>query len=280
MSGAPTSNGPQVSAGAAAAPARRARDRSRRSRDLIDAVTPEHPVFVNRFDRSMFLANSARAQAGAASPRARRIRRTARSSRTRAGRPTGILKGSAADIVRRVIPPIPFEQRLTQVRAVLKEAREGGVTTMQDLTSAEQLRAYQELQRRGELTSRIMLRPTLDNVTHTPRTRHLARLRRRVAALHRLQGVGRRHHGQQRRDVLRAVHARSEEQGPAARHHAARRAGRRGDGDDRRAALHRLPTWQPREAARGGGREPASRRTSTRSATRATGSSSTSTRSC
>ena len=62
---------------------------------------------------------------------------------------------------------MPFEQRLVQVRAVLKEAREGGVTTMQDLTSAEQLRAYQELQRRGELTSRILLRPTLDNVTHT-----------------------------------------------------------------------------------------------------------------
>ena len=49
--------------------------------------------------------------------------------------------------MRKVIPPVPFEQRLVQVRAVLKEAREGGVTTMQDLTSAEQLRAYQELQR-------------------------------------------------------------------------------------------------------------------------------------
>ena len=83
------------------------------------------------------------------------------------GRLTGLLKGSAADLVRKVIPPVPFEQRLVQVRAVLKEAREGGVTTMQDLTSAEQLRAYQELQRRGELTSRIMLRPTLDQVVHT-----------------------------------------------------------------------------------------------------------------
>jgi hypothetical protein len=83
------------------------------------------------------------------------------------GRPTGILKGSAADLVRRVIPPVPFEQRLVQVRAVLKEAREGGVTTMQDLTSAPQLRAYQELQRGGGLSCRIMLRPTLDNVTHT-----------------------------------------------------------------------------------------------------------------
>ena len=136
------------------------------SRDLIDAATPGHPVFVNRFDRSMFLANSlalklAGITESTPAPANGEIVKDA------AGRLTGILKGAAADLVRRVIPPVPFEQRLVQVRAVLKEAREGGVTTMQDLTSAEQLRAYQELKRRGELTSRIMLRPTLDNVTHT-----------------------------------------------------------------------------------------------------------------
>ena len=136
------------------------------SRDLIDAVTRNHPVFVQRFDRSMYLANSlALKQAGITeqtpNPPGGEIVKDAN------GRLTGVLKGSAADLVRKVIPPIPFEQRLVQVRAVLKEAREGGVTTMQDLTSAEQLRAYQELQRRGELTARIMLRPTLDNVVHT-----------------------------------------------------------------------------------------------------------------
>lgn len=136
------------------------------SRELIDAVTPSHPVFVQRFDRSMFLANSlALKLAGITDstpdPPNGEIVKDAN------GRLTGILRGTAADLVRRVIPPIPFEQRLVQVRAVLKEAREGGVTTMQDLTSAEQLRAYQALQQRGELTSRIMLRPTLDNVVHT-----------------------------------------------------------------------------------------------------------------
>ena len=135
------------------------------TRDLIDAATPDHPVFVNRFDRSMFLANSralalAKIDAQTPNPPDGEIVKDA------AGRPTGILKGSAADLVRRVIPPIPFEQRLVQVRAVLKEARESGVTTMQDLTSGDQLRAYQELKRKGELTARIMLRPTLDNVAH------------------------------------------------------------------------------------------------------------------
>jgi predicted amidohydrolase YtcJ len=134
-------------------------------KDLIDAVTPDHPVFVNRFDRSMFLANSlalklANVTESTPNPPNGEIVKDA------SGKLTGVLKGSAADLVRKVIPPIPFEQRLVQVRAVLKEAREGGVTTMQDLTSADQLRAYQELQKRGELTSRIMLRPTLDNVTH------------------------------------------------------------------------------------------------------------------
>lgn len=130
------------------------------TRDLIDPVTPDHPVLVNRFDRSMYLANSralALAQIDAATPNPP----GGEIVRDSSGRPTGILKGEAAEMVRRVIPPIPFAQRLIQVRAVLREAREGGVTTIQDLTSPEQLRAYQELQRAGELTSRIMLRPTL-----------------------------------------------------------------------------------------------------------------------
>ena len=48
-----------------------------------------------------------------------------------------------------------------QVRAVLREAREGGVTTIQDLSSAEQVMAYQELRRMGELTARINIRPQL-----------------------------------------------------------------------------------------------------------------------
>jgi predicted amidohydrolase YtcJ len=135
------------------------------SRDLIDAATPRHAVLLNRFDRSVYLANSRALELAGISdatpnPDGGEI------VKDRAGRPTGILKGTAVDLVRRVIPPVPFAQRLVQVRAVLKEAREGGVTTMQDLTSGPQLLAYQELARQGELTARIMLRPTLDTVPH------------------------------------------------------------------------------------------------------------------
>ena len=135
-------------------------------RDLIDDVTPDHPVLVNRFDRYVYLANSlALEMAGITdatpSPPGGMI------AKDEDGRVTGILTGSAVDLVRAAITPKSFEQRLTEVRAVLQEAREGGVTTIQDITTSEQLRAYQELHARGELTARINIRPSLDNVTHT-----------------------------------------------------------------------------------------------------------------
>ena len=134
-------------------------------RSYVDPLTPDHPVFVNRFDRSAYFANALALRAAGidettTAPPGGAIEKDAR------GRLTGILKGAAADLVLRVIPPIPFEQRLTQVRAVLREAGEGGVTTMQDLSTAPQLAAYQELRRRGELTARIMLRPQLWEVGH------------------------------------------------------------------------------------------------------------------
>jgi predicted amidohydrolase YtcJ len=135
------------------------------NRELIDPVTPDHPVFVNRFDRSMYLANSlALKLAGVTEstpvPEGGEIVKDAQ------GRLTGILKGSAADLVRKAIAPISFEQRLVQVRAVMQEAREGGVTSIQDLSSAEQVQAYQALKQRGELTVRINIRPTLYEVEH------------------------------------------------------------------------------------------------------------------
>jgi len=134
-------------------------------RDMIDPVTPKHPVLLSRFDRSMYLANSlalelAGITAETPDPMGGEIDKDAD------GRLTGILRGSAAALVEDVIPPMPFDQRLVGVRAVLKEAREGGVTTIQDLSSAEQVMAYQHLKRNGELTVRIMIRPRIYEVEH------------------------------------------------------------------------------------------------------------------
>ena len=140
-------------------------ERFKPNRDLIDDVTPNHPVFVNRHDGEVFLANgraldlagiNERTQA----PRGGVIERDA------SGRLTGILTGSAVNLVRRAIPPLPFDTRMANFMAALHEARIGGVTTMQDLTSAPQVMVYREAQRRGDLTCRIQLRPMLDEVEH------------------------------------------------------------------------------------------------------------------
>jgi len=145
-------------------------------RDLIDPVTGKHPVLLSRFDRSMYLANSLALELAGITPDTRApaggtIEKDAE------GRLTGILRGTAAALVQDIIPPKPFEQRLVEVRAVLAEARESGVTTIQDLSSGEQVRAYQHLYKNGELTTRIMIRPDIFQVDH-------------VAALGITQGFG------------------------------------------------------------------------------------------
>jgi predicted amidohydrolase YtcJ len=129
-------------------------------RAMIDALTPDHPVLLSKFDRSAFLANGlALAAAGidrtTADPPGGTIERDS------SGAPTGLLRGSAVRLVQQAIPEKPFPQRLVEVRAVLDAARRGGVTTIQDLSSAEQVQAYQHLRRAGELTARINIRPNI-----------------------------------------------------------------------------------------------------------------------
>jgi predicted amidohydrolase YtcJ len=134
-------------------------------RDMIDPVTPDHPVLLSRFDRSMFLANTLALEAAgidASTP----VPEGGAIERDADGRLTGILRGSAVALVQDVIPPTPFDQRLVEVRAVLQEARRGGVTTIQDLSDAEQVQAYQHLREQGELTARIMIRPDIFQVEH------------------------------------------------------------------------------------------------------------------
>ncbi|MFQ5742715.1 MAG: amidohydrolase [Acidobacteriota bacterium] len=158
----------QWSAGSsgAAGPTRAVAEPFTPDRDLIDPVTPDHPVLVNRFDRSVYLANSLALKLAGIDERTR-APRGGEIVKDESGRLTGILKGAAVDLVRRAMTPPSFELRMTQFRAVLDEARRGGVTTIQDITSAEMLRVYQEAKRHGELTARVMIRPSLDNVVHT-----------------------------------------------------------------------------------------------------------------
>jgi predicted amidohydrolase YtcJ len=124
------------------------------TRQLIDAVTPDHPVFVQRLDGHMALANSlALRRAGVT--RESRDPEGGTIVRDAAGEPTGILKDNAEELVTRAIPEPSREMNLRAARAALKEAARVGVTTIQDNSSVDALRTYQDLRAVGELTARF-----------------------------------------------------------------------------------------------------------------------------
>jgi len=125
------------------------------SQAWIDAVTPGHPVFVNRLDGHMGLANSlalklAGISRGSADPPGGAMVRDER------GEPTGLLKDAAMEAVYRVIPPPSAEEIAGALRAAMRYAAENGVTSVQDMSaSADVLAVYQKLLAAGELTVRV-----------------------------------------------------------------------------------------------------------------------------
>jgi predicted amidohydrolase YtcJ len=122
---------------------------------LLDRVTPEHPVFVQRLDGHMGVAN-ALAMKLAGITRDTKAPDGGTIVRDASGEPTGVFKDNATDLVTRAIPPDTLDETMDKARAALKHAASLGVTTIQDMTaSATELRAYNALRASGELTARI-----------------------------------------------------------------------------------------------------------------------------
>lgn len=128
--------------------------RSLPTRQQIDALTPDHPVFVNRLDGHMSLANSLALRLAGVT------RETADPAggaivRDPSGEPTGILKDNAQGLVSSVVPEPTRAMNLRAARAALREAARLGVTTIQDNSSTDALPTYQDLRASGELTARL-----------------------------------------------------------------------------------------------------------------------------
>jgi len=122
---------------------------------LIDDVTADNPVYVERLDWHMALANSlAMKLAG--------ITRDTKDVpggvivRDADGNPTGIFKDAAQALMTKAIPAPTAQQMLAAVEAAEKYAAENGVTSVQDMSAApEILQAYQQLLHAGQLSVRI-----------------------------------------------------------------------------------------------------------------------------
>ena len=134
------------------------------TKELIDTLTPDTPVFVSRYDGHMGLANSvalrlAGITAKTPDPPGGTVVRDAE------GNPTGALKDAATDYIDKVIPPLTHEQRLKIVKRALAYAASVGVTSVQHLVASyEDIGVYSELLQRGELTVRIYAAPSITHV--------------------------------------------------------------------------------------------------------------------
>jgi hypothetical protein len=129
------------------------------TRELVDAVAPDTPVFVNRYDEHMSLANSvalrlAGVTARTPDPPGGMIVRDAK------GNPTGILKDAAQSYVYKIVPAPTADQRARTLRRALAHMASLGVTSVQDMgPDPDDVAVYAALAARGELTARIRAVP-------------------------------------------------------------------------------------------------------------------------
>jgi len=124
-------------------------------KSLIDAITPDHPVLLQRLDGHMSLANSlALKLAGITrdtpNPQGGEIVKDKKT-----GEPSGILRDNACDLVNAFIPPLSRAKREQAIKAAMHHAQALGVTSIQDNSCSEDLEIYQELLAKGELTVRV-----------------------------------------------------------------------------------------------------------------------------
>jgi len=123
-------------------------------RDWIDAVTPENPVWINRLDGHMSLANSLAlelADVDADTPDVA----GGEIVRDESGAPTGVLKDNAMGLIDAAVPAPGEEQLDREARAAMAHVASNGVTSVHDMAGWDSLAAYRRAKANGELTTRI-----------------------------------------------------------------------------------------------------------------------------
>ena len=127
-------------------------------REWIDSVTPDNPVFVNRLDGHMGLANSAALRAAGIDRRTRDIPGGVIVRDRRTGEPTGILKDEAMGPVQRAIPAPTDAQRDAALRRALAFAATRGVTAFAHMSvDPADLGTYLRARAAGAMTARAAL---------------------------------------------------------------------------------------------------------------------------
>lgn len=130
------------------------------SRWDIDEVTTDHPVFLERVDGHIAIANT-RALQLASITVASKDPAGGKIDRDTTGQATGILRETARAAVTAVIPQPTHDRRRRAIEAALQELAQWGVTSVQDNSDYgsqvawDDFQIFEEIEREGKLTARI-----------------------------------------------------------------------------------------------------------------------------
>jgi predicted amidohydrolase YtcJ len=125
------------------------------TKEMIDAATPDHPVFVRRLDGHMALANTLALKLAGVTKETKDPPGGVIVRDPKTGEPTGVLKDGAEDLMDRVVPDKTFEEKHIAARAATDHAAQVGVTSLSDMSADGDVGLYQYMLERGELKTRI-----------------------------------------------------------------------------------------------------------------------------
>ncbi len=123
-------------------------------REWIDSVTRNHPVWINRLDGHMNLANSA-ALAAAHVTRAVKDVPGGSIERDAGGEPTGIFRDNAESIVGQAIPAAAAAMNDRALDAAMTYVAEQGVTAVQHMGGWRDIDLFERAHRQKKLRTRI-----------------------------------------------------------------------------------------------------------------------------
>ena len=124
------------------------------TRAWIDSVTPNNPVWINRLDGHMNLANSAALTAAGVT---RDVKDVAGGTivRDASGEPTGVFKDNAERIVDRVVPDAPAALKDRALEAAMTFVAAQGVTAVQHMGTWDDLGVFQRAHDAHRLRTRV-----------------------------------------------------------------------------------------------------------------------------
>jgi predicted amidohydrolase YtcJ len=127
-------------------------------RDWIDAVTPDNPVWINRLDGHMALANSLALKLAGVDADTPDVA-GGEIVRDPDGRPTGILKDNAMSLMSEAVPAASASLLDRQVAAAMRYVAANGVTTVHEMATEEagwaNLDAFRRARANGSMITRI-----------------------------------------------------------------------------------------------------------------------------